>query len=111
MKASRSSAVYGVCVGALMMLMWLAFLATGQVPEVRERAAEISLHLAALGAPLPRKLRDPLVDPDLARQDVDEVLSVSGRYIVVRGHTTCPEASGCPHPLAAKLSFARSASL
>lgn len=45
MKSSRFAAVFAVCVGILMILMWSFFIATGQVPEYRSRPAEITLHL------------------------------------------------------------------
>ncbi len=43
-------ALYAVCVGALMILMWAPFILTGQVPELASRPAAIGLHLAAEAA-------------------------------------------------------------
>ncbi len=47
MRSARFARVAAVCVGACIMLMWAAFLALGQVPELATRPAEIALHLAA----------------------------------------------------------------
>lgn len=46
-KLIRAAAIYAIVVGALMMAMWSFFLASGQVPELTERPAEIVLHLIA----------------------------------------------------------------
>jgi len=46
MKYPKPSAVYAVAVGSLMAAMWLFFLASGQVPELRTEPVRIALHLA-----------------------------------------------------------------
>ena len=43
----RGPAIFGVAVGILMIVMWIVFLATGQVPELESGSVEIVLHVAA----------------------------------------------------------------
>ncbi len=43
----KFSAIYAVCVGALMLLQWGFFLLTGNVPELQTAPWSIAFHLAA----------------------------------------------------------------
>lgn len=47
MKYAKSSSVYALIVGIMMMCMWLFFIIAGLVPEFETRPAEIILHLIA----------------------------------------------------------------
>ncbi len=42
MNAPRFSSIYSICVGVLMILMWIAFIVMGAVPESQTRPAEIT---------------------------------------------------------------------
>jgi hypothetical protein len=42
---SEFASIYGIAVGALMIVMWVFFLVSGQVPELQTRRAEILLHI------------------------------------------------------------------
>jgi len=47
MSYSKSSSIYSLIVGIMMLCMWLFFIFTGMVPEFDTKPAEIILHLAA----------------------------------------------------------------
>lgn len=47
MSYSKSSSVYSVIVGIMMLCMWLFFIFAGMVPEFDTKPAEIILHLTA----------------------------------------------------------------
>lgn len=40
-------AIYGICVGFLMLAQWAFFLAAGQVPEVQTEPVRLAFHLVA----------------------------------------------------------------
>jgi hypothetical protein len=40
-------AVYGICVGLMMLAQWIFFIAAGQVPELQTEPYRIAFHLAA----------------------------------------------------------------
>lgn len=44
---SKSTAIFALCVGILMFLMWTFFIVAGLVPEFDVRPVEIVLHLVA----------------------------------------------------------------
>jgi len=43
----KFSAIYALCVGALMLVQWAFFLLTGNVPELQSAPWSIAFHLAA----------------------------------------------------------------
>ena len=43
----KFSAIYALCVGALMLVQWTFFLLTGNVPELQSAPWSIAFHLAA----------------------------------------------------------------
>lgn len=43
----KFSAIFGICVGVLMLAQWGFFLAAGQVPEVQTEPVRLAFHLAA----------------------------------------------------------------
>lgn len=45
MSSPKSSAIYALAIGLMMIGMWSFFLASGQVPELEERPVEIVFHL------------------------------------------------------------------
>ena len=45
MSYPRSSAIYALAVGLMMIAMWVFFIAAGQVPELEHKPVEILFHL------------------------------------------------------------------
>ena len=45
MSYPKSSSVYALAVGVMMVAMWIFFIASGQVPELEHRPVEIMFHL------------------------------------------------------------------
>ena len=43
----KFAAIYAICVGALMLVQWVFFLLTGNVPELQSAPWSIGFHLAA----------------------------------------------------------------
>jgi hypothetical protein len=44
-KQTRASAIYALTVGLMMLAMWSFFIASAQVPELRNKPVEIAFHL------------------------------------------------------------------
>ena len=47
MNFAKSSSIYALVIGIMMLCMWVFFIATGMVPEFETKPAEIILHLIA----------------------------------------------------------------
>jgi hypothetical protein len=44
---AKSSSIYAIAIGVMMLCLWTFFIATGMVPEFETKPAEIILHLIA----------------------------------------------------------------